>query len=314
MGSERTITLMAATFLVAVSATGQAVPMPPFIDMHVHSTNTTPEAVFEAMRTKNLRFVFLAALAPDVAKWNAAIDAGRLMTGLVFPCPGGRHIFSGRACYGGPEDFPGLAWLRREIQSGRIRALGELTPQYMGISPSDPRVEPYWKLAEEFDIPVGIHMGPGPAGVAYGLARTALAAPQFRMSMGDPLLLEDVLLRHKKLRVFVMHAGWPRLEPMIALLQAHPQVYVDVAALSAPYVVPRVSYYRYLRELVENGFGKRIMFGSDFPREVDNGVAAIMNAGFLSAEQKADILCNNAARFLKLGAAVCQEKPVPRGR
>ena len=64
------------------------------------------------------------------------------------------------------------------------------------------------------------------------------------MSMGDPLLLEEVLLRHKKLRVWVMHAGWPRLGRMTALLQAHPQIYVDVAALSARNLMTRASYYR----------------------------------------------------------------------
>ena len=52
------------------------------------------------------------------------------------------------------------------------------------------------------------------------------------------------------------------------------------------------------------------MFGSDFPGEVSDGVAAIRDADFLSEEQKRDILCNNAARFLRLGAAVCQETPV----
>ena len=50
------------------------------------------------------------------------------------------------------------------------------------------RFEPYWALAEELDIPVGIHMGPGPPGAAY------LGATKYRMSLTDPLLLEDVLI------------------------------------------------------------------------------------------------------------------------
>ena len=36
------------------------------------------------------------------------------------------------------------------------------------------------------------------------------------------------------------------------------------------------------------------------------GIDAIITADFLSAEQKADILCNNAARFLRLDAGICQ--------
>ncbi|MBA3888500.1 MAG: amidohydrolase family protein, partial [Acidobacteria bacterium] len=52
-------------------------------------------------------------------------------------------------------------------------------------------------------------------------------SPHFRMAAGDPMQLEEVLLRHKRLRIFIMHAGWPRLESMIALMYAHPNVYVD---------------------------------------------------------------------------------------
>jgi predicted TIM-barrel fold metal-dependent hydrolase len=125
------------------------------------------------------------------------------------------------------------------------------------------------------------------------------------MALGDPLVLEEVLLRHKRLRLFVMHAGWPRLESMVALLYAHPNVYVDVATLQSRALVPRSAYYHHLRGLVEAGFSKRIMFGSDFPDQLGDGIDAILAADFLSAEQKADILCSNAARFLRLTASVC---------
>jgi predicted TIM-barrel fold metal-dependent hydrolase len=208
-----------------------------------------------------------------------------------------------------PIDFPDIAWLRGELSAGRIRAFGELLPEYMGISPNDPRFEPYWELAEEFDIPVGIHMGPGPpGGAAYDSSPAPFKSPNFRIAAGDPLLLEDVLLRHKRIRLFVMHAGWPRLESMLALLYAHPNVYVETGVLQEPSIVPRAAYYGYLRALVENGFAKRIMFGSDapsFPNLLGGGVDAILAADFLSAEQKSDILCNNAARFLRLNSATC---------
>ena len=49
--------------------------------------------------------------------------------------------------------------MRGELRAGRIKALGEVSPQYVGMTPADPRLEPYWQLAEEFDLPVGIHMG-----------------------------------------------------------------------------------------------------------------------------------------------------------
>ncbi len=35
-----------------------------------------------------------------------------------------------------------LDLLRREIKAGRIDAIGEVDPQYLGIAPTDPRLEP----------------------------------------------------------------------------------------------------------------------------------------------------------------------------
>jgi uncharacterized protein len=180
-----------------------------------------------------------------------------------------------------------------------------MSPQYLGLSPDVAALGPYWTLAEEFDVPVGIHMGPGPPGAAYESSPVPFKSPAFSMGASDPMLLEPVLLRHKRLRLFVMHAGWPRLGPMLALLYAHPNVYVDVAALQTPYMVRRIAYARYLQGLVENRFGKRVMFGSDFPDQVAAGIDAIATTNVLTPEQRADVLCNNAARFLRLTATVC---------
>lgn len=278
---------------------------PPVIDMHVHATNTSLDLIRSRYAQGNLRLVFLAGLASDIELWNAAIDPARLVTGITFPCPAAKHIHTARPCFPGNGDFPDLSWLRREVEAKRIRALGEISLQYMGLSPNDPRMEPYWNLAVEFDLPVGIHMSSAPPEIAFEAKRTALTAPRYQMTLGDPLLLEEVLLRHRNLRLFVMHAGWPHYESTVALLAMYPNVYIDVAALSAPFVVGPQGYLRYLRQLVEDGFAKRIMFGTDFPSEADRGVRLIREANFLTDEQKSDILCGNAARFLKLAPTIC---------
>jgi len=189
----------------------------------------------------------------------------------------------------------GIGDLRALHRAGRLQVIGEFAPQYNGIAPNDPRLEPYYALAEELDVPIGIHIGPGPPGAPYFMAE------KYRMSLSNPLLLEDVLLKHPKMRLYVMHAGWPMGDAMVALLYAHPQVYVDTAVIS--FSQPRAEFHAYLKRLVEAGYGKRIMFGSDqmvWPEAIDVGIAAINEASFLSQEQKRDILYNNAARFLRL--------------
>ena len=78
---------------------------------------------------------------------------------------------------------------------GTIRVLGELTFQYSGLAPTDSVPESYYALAEQLDLPVGVHFGLGPPGAAY------TGSPKYRMGLSNPLLLEDVLLRHPKLRL-----------------------------------------------------------------------------------------------------------------
>jgi hypothetical protein len=289
---------------VGPPAAGQATPQrPPVIDVHVHSTATTPRDL-TALDALNVRFIVLSGLSADLAAWSG-VDPERYLPGLVMPCDRGRALFVNRPCWDGESNLPDLGWLREQVQGGRVKALGEMVPQALGMAPGDARLEPYWQLAEEFDIPVAIHMGPGPPGAAYESSPAPFKFPEFGMALGDPLLLEPVLLRHKRLRLFVMHAGWPQLESMVALMYAHPGVYVDVGALQAPFMVPRPSYLRYLQGLVEAGFGHRIMFGSDFPNQLEPGIAAIINSDFLTAGQKADILCRNASRFFRLDEDVC---------
>lgn len=297
--------LLVVTAMATLAAAQPGSPRPPVIDMHVHSTNTTPEEALARMKSLNIRYLFVAALLPDLPAWAAALKADQFLPSISFPCPGGKAAFVDRRCWEGAQDLPDLTWLREQVRAGRFKALGELIPQYFGMFPDDERLEPYWGLAEEFDMPVALHLGPGPPGAAYESSPSPVKFPAFRAAAGDPLRLEDVLLRHKRLRLLVMHAGWPRLESMIALLYAHPNVYVDVGALQAGFMVSRPSYYAYLRALVDNGFGRRVVFGSDFPNQVEAGLDAILAADFLSSAQKADILCGNAARYLRLDMSVC---------
>ena len=185
--------------------------------------------------------------------------------------------------------------LQTLFQSKEFKVFGEIVLQYDGYSVSDPAFEPFLKMAEDLDVPVGIHIGLGPPGIG------SLPPGSFKASLCSALNLEEALKHHPKLRVYVMHAGWPMLNDMLALLYIYPQVYVDVAVID--YILPRKEFYRYLQRLVEAGFDKRIMFGSDqmvWPKAIEIAIENIEAATFLSQEQKRDIFFNNAVRFLRL--------------
>lgn len=185
---------------------------------------------------------------------------------------------------------------RQLFKQGKFQMFGEIGAQYRGMSPADPLLEPYFALAEELDIPVGIHMGEGPPGGIH-----IIGPPAYRVAMGKPLLLEDLIVRHPKLRIYVMHYGSPFVDEIIAMMFSHPNLYVDIACNN--WAFPRKQFYSALRQMVEAGFEKRILFGTDqmaWPATIAKAIESVENAPFLSSSQKRDIFYNNAARFLRL--------------
>jgi uncharacterized protein len=251
----------------------------PHCDAPVWSPETDDELMRETLEILERRNIVGVTSGPRVGAWQKQAE-DRVIPGLMFSVG---------------HEPPPVETVRKWLEEGRYQVLAEVTNQYHGIAPDDPRFEPYLALAEELDVPVGIHVGPGPPGIAYA------GAPAYRGRLHSPLLLEEVLLRHPNLRLYVMHAGWPMIDDLLALMWAHPQVYAGVGIIS--YALPRAGFHSYLRRIVEAGFGNRVMFGSDqmiWPEALEVAIESIETADFLSEQQKRDILYNNAARFFRL--------------
>lgn len=201
-----------------------------------------------------------------------------------------------------PATFPtrtdkaAIEALRNAHNSGRAAIFAEIGAQYAGRRADDPEFEPFWALAEELDVPVGIHLGEGMTG-----QDPRDPDDPYRVALISPFQLEEVLLKHPRLRLYVMHAASPLIEQMIAMLYEYPTLYVDVAAND--WNMPRAQFYEELKRMVDAGFEKRILFGSDqtlFPQAIGLAIETIEQAPFLTEGQKRDILYNNAARFLRL--------------
>lgn len=245
---------------------------------------TTDQAVMEqTVEVLNRRNIIgvLSGTPERVRQWSAAAP-GRFISSIELQI--GREDIS-------PET------MRELFESEDFAMLGEVSNQYVGIAPDDERMAPYWTLAEELDIPVAIHMGEGPPG-ANGLF------PKYRARLTSPFLLEEVLARHPRLRVSVMHYASPLIDEMIAMLGAYPQLYIDIGGIQWFY--PRSYFYDQLKQFIDAGFGKRVMFGSDqmnWPGVIEPAIAIIEEAPFLTKKEKRDIFYNNAARFLRLSKA-----------
>ncbi|OFW43623.1 MAG: hypothetical protein A3J29_13700 [Acidobacteria bacterium RIFCSPLOWO2_12_FULL_67_14b] len=274
----------------------------PIIDVHLHALDV--EALRRQGANPITRNPASGSVEENVRRTLAEMKKHNVVLGVVggsaeeverFLAAGPERIW-GSAAFGRPE--LNLDSLRARHSSGSLAAIGEVLTQYEGLSPSDSSFAPYWELAEKLDIPVAVHTGLSFPGI------TQMGYPNFRVALGSPIHFEGMLNRHPKLRVNMMHAGFPFLAETTGILYLYPQVYADIGGIS--WVLPRDEFYAYLRNLIRAGFEDRIMFGSDqmsWPETIGLAISAIQSADFLTQQQKRNILYNNAARFLKLSPA-----------
>ena len=145
------------------------------------------DAVLETMKRLNMTVIAYGD-ADILRKWQKAVP-GRVIPGIGISAPNQMSVKA----------------FSDSLSSGFYKVMGEVAPQYQGLSPSDTSLDKYFAVAEQLNIPVGIHMGTGGNGMAN------ITSPKYRASLGNPFLLEDLLARHPKLKIWVMHAGYPMI-------------------------------------------------------------------------------------------------------
>jgi uncharacterized protein len=181
----------------------------------------------------------------------------------------------------------------RDVEQGKWRAMGELGLAYDGLALNDPLLFPYYEVCERKGIPVFFHTG------LDGPEPQQLVSPKFRIELGDPLLLQDVVIRFPKLKVIIMHMGWPYPDHALYMLYAYPNVYLDTAVVN--WILGPSVFNRMLKEAVDTVGSDRILFGSDqmvWPQMITPAVQAIVKADYLNAEDKRRILWGNAAELM----------------
>jgi hypothetical protein len=266
-----------------------AIPNPNTGKILVHNGDEHRKASLKLMEDHN---VVLGAVSASVdletalqilGAWRS--DAGgRLLKGLFFGMKAG---------------YPPIDLVRELIASGEIDFLGEMGFQYDGRSPSDPEFYEYYELAQELDVPVGIHTGTSAPETPYH------CCPDFRLSLGNPYLLEDVLVRYPSLRIWAMHAGGHYFNEMVTMMTMYPQLYVDISPYTWLEAGNDALLDRFLKLAKEQGALDRVMFGSDqmrWPEAIEMAIQRVKSIDYLSDGEKAGILYDNAARFLRLSS------------
>ena len=254
-------------------------------DVHIHGT-PDPESHFTTLRDAG---VYKAAISTswDLQETYRDQKSPELLFGLMFPCPLGNVPYSAQPCFEDGNEWPEVTWVEEQIRAGKIDFFGELLNQYYGITPADSAMFPYYRLAEKYNLPVGIHTGG--AGPDHG-------SPNFQWELGDPDLLEPVLQAFPSLRLWIMHSGDQYYEQTIRIMRQFPQVYSDISVVANPDIVDKERFYSTMKAFYDAGLGDRLMFATD-NGDIQKMIAAVEDLDFLSAAQKEKLYYQNAERF-----------------
>lgn len=181
----------------------------------------------------------------------------------------------------------------RGVAGDEWRAVGEIGLPYAGRPLNDSTFYPLYAAAEEAGVPVFFHTGlDGPAPDRWGPG-------QFRVELGDPLLLRDVVRRFPDLDVVIAHMGWPFFDKALYMLYAYPNVHMDVAVTN--WILGRRHFRSKLCEAASAVGTDRLLFGSDqmvWPQMIPRAVEGVRGADCLDDADRRRILWENAAELV----------------
>lgn len=191
-----------------------------------------------------------------------------------------------------------------EAEAGKFEAavktqgfcgLGEFISPYVGLPLNDSRFFPLYKVCEEQDVPVFFHTGLNGPDFYHD-------TPLFRVGLGNPLFIEDILAAFPKLKVVMAHMSFPFTEQAAYMLHTHSNVYMDIGVVN--WYLGRTGFQRLLKQVIDLVGAGKILFGTDqmsFPQMMPVGLSAITEAPYLNDEDKQRILWENARQLLRLG-------------
>lgn len=143
----------------------------------------------------------------------------------------------------------------------------KLGPIYQDVDPLGPEFLSVCAALERLELPMLIHQG-------TTFARSS------SLRYARPILLDEIALRFRELRIVIAHLGHPWFDEAIAVVRRHPHVYADVSALvGRPWLL-----YQALVAAVEYRVDHKLLFGTDFPfftaRETIDGLRSVTGPAF----------------------------------
>jgi uncharacterized protein len=124
----------------------------------------------------------------------------------------------------------------------------KLLPMYANFYPHEERLDPLWRYATEYQLPVLLHTG-----------TTFVAKAPIDCTL--PRHLDVVARRFPDVKLILAHLGHPYEAETIVVIRKHPNLYADVSALTyRPWQL-----FHSLMLVHEYNVWEKILFGTDYP-------------------------------------------------
>ncbi|MDY0829954.1 amidohydrolase family protein [Microbacterium sp. BG28] len=176
---------------------------------------------------------------------------------------------------------------RRQVGELGVRGF-KFHPSVQGFDPSADEFDPLWSTIEELGVPIIVHTGQTGAGAGTP------GGWGFRLSLSNPMLLDDVAARHPDLQVIMAHPSVPWQDEALSIATHKLNTWIDLSGWSPKYFSPAL--VRAARTYLKH----KMLFGSDMPALTPDRWLNDVQTLELPADVHEMIVKQNAARLLGL--------------
>jgi uncharacterized protein len=191
--------------------------------------------------------------------------------------------------FGSVDPLQGEAAIEEARRQASLGARGfKFHPTVQAFDPSSPEHVPLWTAIEELGLPVIVHTGQTGAGAQLP------GGWGFRLSLSNPMLLDDVAARHPDLQIVMAHPSVPWQDEALSVATHKGNVWIDLSGWSAKYFPPEL--VRAARTYLKH----KVLFGTDLPALTPDRWLRDFELLEFDDDVRELILKRNAARLLGL--------------
>ena len=174
-----------------------------------------------------------------------------------------------------------------------VRELGMkgfvLSPFKQKLLPTDARLQKVFANCERLGVPILLH-----AGINWWKS--------VPYDIGHPRYVDAMAVAFPKLKIVVLHAGWPWVEDMVMIAWRHPNVFLDISAHRPKHFTKPASGWAPLLQYGDRMLADRVIFGSTWTL-LGTSIRTLLDEVRALPLKEASVdkwLGDNAARVLEL--------------